>query len=59
VDLADRLWGRALQHLRDPGRFCEVFVDRELGTIAWPGDVVSLDPDVLAGDETPAAPPPR
>ena len=55
VDLADRLWGEALAPLRDPARFREVRVDAEFGTVVWPGDI-SLDPDVLAGDEAPEPP---
>ena len=32
--------------LRDPARFAEVYVDRELGTIAWPNGA-DIDPDTL------------
>ena len=34
--------------------FESVAVDRETGTIVWPGDV-DLDPDVLRGDAMPAS----
>ena len=33
--------------------FAQVFVDPELGTIAWPNGA-DMDADVLHGDETPA-----
>lgn len=46
VDLSDDLWGPVFAPLRDPARFAEVSVDRQFGTVAWPGDIV-LDPDVL------------
>ena len=35
VDLEDVLWGRMFEPLRDPARFAQVTVDRELGTIVW------------------------
>jgi hypothetical protein len=34
--------------------FEAVAVDREFGTIVWPGDI-DLDPDVLRGDQQPAS----
>lgn len=46
VDLSDDLWGPVFAPLRDPARFAEVYVDRQFGTVAWPGDI-DLDPDVL------------
>ena len=55
VDLTDRLWGPVLLPLRDPTLFAGVRIDEEFGTISWPGDI-TLDPDVLAGDEAAAAP---
>lgn len=38
--------GTVFEPLRDPAEFAKVRVDRESGTIAWPGDV-DLDPDGL------------
>ena len=38
----------------DDETFRAVEVDREFGTIVWPGEV-DLDPDVLRGDQQPAA----
>jgi hypothetical protein len=34
--------------------FEAVGVDREFGTVVWPGDI-DLDPDVLRGDQPPAS----
>jgi len=39
--------------LSDPSLFAQVFVDNELGTIAWPNGA-DIDADVLHGDEVPA-----
>lgn len=56
VDLQTRLWGPVFEPLlRDPALFRQVFVDHELGTVAWPNGA-DLDPDVLHGDFEPAAP---
>ncbi len=30
-------WRGVFERLRDPARFAEVSVDREIGTIVWPG----------------------
>jgi hypothetical protein len=39
--------------LRDDAFFNRVFVDHELGTVSWPGEL-DLDPLVLHGDYEPA-----
>ena len=43
--------GGVFEPLRDPAEFAKVRVEREFGTIEWPGptgsDPVDLDPDVL------------
>lgn len=56
VDLADLLQaGGVFGAIRDDRDVFEaVTVDREFGTIVWPGDV-DLDPDVLRGDQPPAS----
>ena len=48
LDLADVIKGQAgvFAPLQDPQFFKQVYVNQELGTIAWPNDV-DLDPDVL------------
>ena len=35
VDLADDLHGEILESLRDPQRFAQLYLDRDLATIAW------------------------
>ena len=37
VDFADREWRGVFEPLRDPGRFAQVEIDPEAGTITWPG----------------------
>jgi hypothetical protein len=56
VDLAGLLEaGGVLASIRDDRNVFEaVTVDREFGTIVWPGDI-DLDPDVLRGDQRPAS----
>ena len=56
VDVADLLQaGGVFAAIRDDRDVFEaVGIDRELGTIVWPGDV-DLDPDVLRGDQPPAS----
>ena len=56
VDLAGVLrTGGVFAQIRDNRDVFEsVTVDREFGTVVWPGDV-DLDPDVLRGDELPAS----
>ena len=56
VDLAGMLQaGGVFAPIRDDRDvFASVTVDREFGTVVWPGDV-DLDPDVLRGDESPAS----
>ena len=48
LDLADVIRGQdgVFVPLQDPNYFRQVYVNQELGTIAWPNDV-DLDPDVL------------
>lgn len=47
IDVADLIsFDGVFAPLRDERRFGEVQLDRELGTIRWPGGV-DLDPDVL------------
>ena len=56
VDLAGVLQvGGVFAQIRDDRDVFEaITVDREFGTVAWPGDV-DLDPDVLRGDQLPAS----
>ncbi len=55
VDLAELLQrGGVFADIRDDDeQFRAVSVDREFGTVVWPGDI-DLDPDVLRGDQEPA-----
>ena len=47
IDVADLIsFDGIFAPFRDERRFAEVRVDRELGTIRWPGGA-DLDPDVL------------
>lgn len=46
VDITPLLDTPAFAPLRDPAVFEQVRVDKETGSIAWPGDV-DLDPDVI------------
>ena len=53
VDLAPLLWGPIFADIAtDDAAFSAVFVDDQLGTIAWPNGA-DLDPDVLYGAEQP------
>lgn len=45
VDVRPAMKG-VLKQLEDPQFFEQVYVDKELGTITWPGEL-DLDPDVL------------
>ena len=56
VDLGGLLQaGGVFASIRDErGVFEAVTVDREFGTIVWPGNI-DLDPDVLRGDQPPAS----
>jgi hypothetical protein len=56
LDLAGVLQaGGVFAQIRDDRAVFEsVTVDREFGTVVWPGDV-DLDPHVLRGDESPAS----
>ncbi len=58
VDLSGLLEaGGVFASIRDDREVFEaVTVDREFGTIEWPGDV-DLDPDVLRGDHPPVSGP--
>ncbi len=53
VDLADELWGRVFEPLRDPSVFAQASVDH--GTVVWPNGL-DLDSIVLHGDFEPGAP---
>jgi len=53
LDFADTLIG-ILSSIDDDDAFGRVSVDSATGTICWPGGL-DLDPDVLHGDERPAA----
>ncbi|MFO7591271.1 MAG: DUF2442 domain-containing protein [Acidimicrobiia bacterium] len=54
VDLEPLLRGPMFSELRaDPDLFAQIFVDREVGTIAWPNGA-DMDADVLHGDEVPS-----
>ncbi len=46
VDFAERDWPGVLQRLGDRAYFSRVFVDPELGTVAWPNGV-DLAPEPL------------
>jgi hypothetical protein len=46
VDVLDRMRGPVFGHARTPEGFAEVFVDSEIGTVAWPGGA-DLAPDTL------------
>lgn len=39
VSFVDREWRGVFEPFKDPAVFAQVFVDHELGTIAWPGDL--------------------
>lgn len=45
VDIKPYMYG-VLEKLKDPDFFKEVFVDPELETVSWPGEL-DLDPDKL------------
>lgn len=36
VTLRPLLWGEVFEPLRDPDQFSEVYLDEEMGTVAWP-----------------------
>ena len=56
VDVGPLLDGPVFSRvIGDPEAFREVRVDREVGTVVWPGDV-DLDPDVLYGRYAPDPP---
>jgi len=46
VDVLDRLQGPVFEAARTPAGFARVEVDRESGTVAWPGGA-DLAPDTL------------
>ena len=46
VDLADALWGKAFELLRDTEFFSRFQVNRDRGTVVWPNDV-DLAPEFL------------
>lgn len=46
VDLAAERWTGVLAPLNDPAFFAQVIVDRESGTVSWPGGI-DLAPEPL------------
>lgn len=46
VEIIDRMRGPVFEHARTAEGFSEVFVDAEIGTVAWPGGA-DLAPDTL------------
>lgn len=46
VDVSNHIWGPVFERVRTVEGFREVYVDREAGTVAWPGDV-DFAPDTL------------
>jgi hypothetical protein len=46
VDVLDRMRGPVFRDARTPAGFAEVEVDRETGTVVWPGGA-DLAPDTL------------
>lgn len=46
VDVLDRLWGPVFERARTETGFSEAYLDREAGTVAWPGGA-GLAPDTL------------
>jgi Protein of unknown function (DUF2442) len=57
IDLAPLLWGPVFAEIAsDNSAFSAVFVDEQLGTLAWPNGA-DLDPDVLYGAEQPVPAP--
>ena len=49
VDLSDLVGKGVFQRWEDPLEFAKVFVDPEMETVAWPGDL-DLAPDALYRD---------
>jgi hypothetical protein len=55
VNFTDRDWRGVFESFKDPAVFAQVFVDPELGTIAWPGDLdMAPEPLYDAAREHPA-----
>lgn len=52
ADLSRVVTQGVFARLSDPNEFAKMYVDPELGTIVWPGDL-DLDPDVLYEQSTP------
>ena len=46
VDVLDRMRGPVFEHARTPEGFAEAGLDRESGTVTWPGGA-DLAPDTL------------
>jgi Protein of unknown function (DUF2442) len=46
VDVLDRMRGPVFEHARTPQGFAEAALDRESGTVTWPGGA-DLAPDTL------------
>jgi hypothetical protein len=49
VDLSDIVGKGVFRRWDDPSEFARVYVDEELGTVAWPGNL-DLAPDALYRD---------
>ncbi|HYU60734.1 MAG TPA: DUF2442 domain-containing protein [Solirubrobacterales bacterium] len=56
LDFEGLLPGDVFEPLHDPEFFARAFVDPELKTLTWPGEL-DLDPVVLHGDEQPVGEP--
>ena len=55
VSFIDRDWRGVFESFKDPAVFAQVFVDAELGTIAWPGGLdMAPEPLYDAAREHPA-----
>ena len=55
LDLGPYLRGPVFEPLRDPDKFREVYVDKDLGTIVWPNGA-DMCPDVLYHGRAPVSP---
>jgi hypothetical protein len=48
LDFSDEVWEGVFAPLADPAAFAQVELDRELGTIVWPGGA-DIAPETLYG----------
>ena len=46
LDVLERMWGPVFERARTPAGFSEAYLDRETGTVTWPGGA-DLAPDTL------------